>query len=317
MSKTNVIKHKFSHVIYKSIASYGEQMDAFISDEKASSWGISNVDKDKQSCPFQWQSDCLSIAVLLAHSLSLRDIRKYGKQRAFSLCQSGAEKDKIAVFQRLHEECHSKDGQFSKIIAKKLNERFSGMLSRVRSLDIDGIKQLYIQSSYLLPVFWAVLTDERADIRSYGRYMAHDIVWKAMRQTSQKDENETALERIKELEQTIVSLKDRNNTIEQQLRQKDKERQNLVVVCNGLEAQIKELYQLKAERARLMRENNKLSYQLEKSQTKPYESIKELDSFNMDTEPLYDKQEAHLYLYDKEELCSEQGADNKRCPLEG
>ena len=216
-------------------------------------------------CTHSWYADCLGVTAILAMSQDPRKLRKLARQ--FDLLEGNVEADGIEVFSKLHEACHH-NAELAGIIAKDLNERFRTTSRRVRSLSLDRIKAL--EADWMLPLLWAVLNDDRDDVRLYGRYLIHRLLWEALRRGSETAEKDDRMRNAIE-------------SMEAQVRTQKAEAENLRREIQEKSAEIRKLQMLLKEKTceqrrttgsegtgtngpgngRLARENRKLRHDLE------------------------------------------------------
>jgi uncharacterized coiled-coil protein SlyX len=207
-----------------------------------------------------WYADCLSVAAILAMSLETRKMRKLAKQ--FDLVEEGTNPDVTDIFLRLHEACHH-NTDLAKALSKDLDDRFRSTVIRVRSLDLKGIKAL--ETNWVLPLLWAVLRDDRTEVRAHGRYLGHALLWDALHHAFQDKGKAAELrETIKSLETLVTEQRTEVASLRRQLERKndENERLNRLLMAGGWRRET--VRSDEPGKGRLIREVRKLRHDLDR-----------------------------------------------------
>ncbi len=126
---------------------------------------------------WQWHEDSLTVVMLLALSQGPNKLRKLARRHgAF---EEGTNRSMDEVFQRLGEIVPG-GGELTKEIGKDLDTRFGSTLLKVRSLGAEEVKKL--EMKWPVPLMWAAVTDDREEVRMYGRNLTHALIRRALRE---------------------------------------------------------------------------------------------------------------------------------------
>ena len=169
-----------------------------------------------------WHADCLNVVAILAMSQDSRKLKKLARQ--FGLTEEDSNPDAAEALMKLHECCH-RNPDLVKVVARDLDERFHTTVARVRSMDVEKIRS--IEMDWALPLLWAVLKDERNEVRAYGRKLVHSIFLNALRRIPAGRNQEGAILKInKELRDLNNRQKDEITELNAELRMKSTELEN-------------------------------------------------------------------------------------------
>jgi HAMP domain-containing protein len=128
-------------------------------------------------------------------------------------------------------------------------------------LSLKEIKSL--EMNWALPLLWAVLKDDREEVRLHGRYLVHSILWNALRHASEDDVREReAQDAIKSLETLVGRQKAEMAALNSELQKKSAELERLKEAVNT-EAPRREPPKPNEDgKGRLIREIRKLRHEL-------------------------------------------------------
>jgi HAMP domain-containing protein len=128
-------------------------------------------------------------------------------------------------------------------------------------LSLKEIKSL--EMNWALPLLWAVLKDDREEVRLYGRYLVHSLLWSALRRVSEDDGRErNTQDTIKSLEMLVAGQKAEIAALNSELQKKSAELDRLKEAVEA-EAPRREPPKPNEDgKGRLIREIRKLRHEL-------------------------------------------------------
>jgi hypothetical protein len=180
--------------------------------------------------------------------------------------EEGADPDTVELLQRLHEICHQ-GGDLAREVGKDLDERFRSTMLQVRSLEIEKIERL--EMKWPVPLLWATLRDVRENVRSYGRRMLHELLWRALRQTFvQREEGRDLGEETRLLREQNIGQRSEIEALRKELEKKNAEIWRHEKTSIYVESERKSAERAEIGEGRLKREIRKLRHELDKEREK-------------------------------------------------
>jgi len=307
---------------------------------------------------WQWHEDSLNVVMLLALSQGPNKLRRFARQHGafeetaipdawrlsrrqrrfvrqhgvFGSCEEGPKRNMGEVLQRLAE-ITREGGEVANEIRRDLDARFRSTLLKVRSLDAEEVKKL--EMKWPVPLMWAAIRDDREEVQSHGRYLAHALIWRALREAFVGEEPGNGSE------EAVKSLQEQNRAQAAELENLRRELEKNKVEVEGVkralrltEPRYSSQEREKIGQGRVEREIKKLGHELNREREKVKELTQRLSGSNgcrapVARAPTVDVESAGSLLPEEcscaedagssacGELCLDDGVLCGECPLGG
>ena len=159
---------------------------------------------EKREAGSFWYQDCAGIITILSGCLSQKDLLGHGAKAG--LWPEGPPQEPARALLEVHQACHSDPG-LRKAISKQINRRFPGLIQKVRAANPEDLAELDRATEWPVHLLWACLNDPRERVRAFGRLLAHDLLWTAVRETfveARDNPDHRELERLREKSRTLA-----------------------------------------------------------------------------------------------------------------
>jgi hypothetical protein len=157
----------------------------------------------KRDIHIAWHDDCLVLTVLLASTMSGKEVKKLLEKTGYQELSHEAKPRRL--LEALHRVCHH-DQKVIGRVAKMLNSRFGNLTAKLKKMDRSQISREAKSRKWLTPYIWACYCHPDEGMRKLGRELAHAAMLKAFGSQAGRDQLEASEAKAAELADQVAGL---------------------------------------------------------------------------------------------------------------